>query len=107
MHGETSLFTAAENNMKREDTLACSSIGPGTRDLELRDGIPARLEQATGQRIEALAGIAWITVTGVTSDIMLRAGQVWEIPNEGLVLMEAVGHGKVRLHAAAAHTRRA
>lgn len=84
--------------MKREDTLACSSIGPGIQDLELTDGQPSRLKRASGQRIEVMAGIAWITITGVATDIMLRAGQVWEIPSEGLVLMEAVGHGRVRLH---------
>jgi hypothetical protein len=33
---------------------------------------------------------------------VLRAGQVWEIPNDGLVLMEAVGYGRVRLHGPAA-----
>jgi hypothetical protein len=84
--------------MKRENTLACSSIGPGIRDLELTDGQPSRLKHASGQRIEVMAGTAWITITGLATDVMLCAGQVWEIPNNGLVLMEAVGHGRVRLH---------
>ena len=85
--------------MKRDDTLACSSIGPGTQDLELTHGRPSGVRHASGQRIETMTGTAWITAAGVATDIMLRAGQVWKIPNDGLVLMEAVGHGTVRLHA--------
>ncbi|MGV7210338.1 DUF2917 domain-containing protein [Oxalobacteraceae bacterium A2-2] len=56
-----------------------------------------RLERAAGRRIECLSGTAWITAYGLRTDIMLRAGQSFEVPNNGLTLVEAVGSGSATI----------
>lgn len=48
-------------------------------------------------RLTCIEGIAWITFHGEPEDLMLHAGDVAVVPNGGLVLMEAVGRGRVRI----------
>ena len=72
---------------------------PTEHDLQL--DAPLRLEHAKAGVIECLAGRAWITAYAEFDDIVLQAGQRYTIPNDGLVLVEAVGSGRIRVHAAA------
>ena len=72
---------------------------PTEHDLQ-RD-TPLRLEHASAGVIECLEGRAWITAYAEFDDTVLEAGQRYTIPNDGLVLVEAVGSGRIRFHAAA------
>ena len=71
-------------------------------DHELRPQQPLRLEKADRAVIECLHGTAWITAYAEFDDCVLRSGERYTIPNGGLVLVEAVGSGGIRVHAAAA-----
>lgn len=72
---------------------------PTEHDLQ-RD-TPLRLEHASAGVIECLEGRAWITAYAEFDDTVLQPGQRYTIPNNGLVLVEAVGSGRIRVHAAA------
>ena len=72
-------------------------------DHELRPQQPLRLEKAEHAVIECLHGTAWITAYAEFDDCVLRSGERYTIPNGGLVLVEAVGSGRIRVHAPAAH----
>lgn len=69
----------------------------GQAEYKLQENHPLRLVHAMGQRIECLSGTAWITAYGQHTDFMLRAGQTFEVPNDGLILIEAVGQGRVKV----------
>ena len=56
-----------------------------------------RLRNGAGLRLQCLEGIAWITFHGEAEDLMLHAGQAAVVPNDRLVLMEAVGCGRLRI----------
>lgn len=56
-----------------------------------------RLRNGAGVRLQCIEGIAWITFHGEAEDLMLHAGHAAVVPNDGLVLMEAVGSGKLRI----------
>ena len=66
---------------------------------ELRSERPLRLEKAHASVIECLSGTAWITAYAQFDDCVLRSGERYTIPNDGLVLVEAVGSGRIRVHA--------
>lgn len=72
---------------------------PTKHDLQ-RD-TPLRLEHASADVIECLEGRAWIAAYAEFDDTVLQPGQRYTIPNNGLVLVEAVGSGPIRFHAAA------
>ena len=71
-------------------------------DHELRSERPLRLEQAHASVIECLSGTAWITAYAQFDDCVLRSGERYTIPNDGLVLVEAVGSGRIRVHGSSA-----
>lgn len=71
-------------------------------DHELRSERPLRLEKAHARVIECLSGTAWITAYAQFDDCVLRSGERYTIPNDGLVLVEAVGSGRIRVHSMAA-----
>ncbi len=73
---------------------------PTEHDLQQLD-TPLRLEHASAGVIECLEGRAWITAYAQFHDTVLQPGQRYTIPNDGLVLVEAVGSGRIRIHAAA------
>lgn len=56
-----------------------------------------RLCNGAGVRLQCMEGIAWITFHGEAEDLMLHAGHAVVVPNDGLVLMEAVGSGRLRI----------
>jgi hypothetical protein len=69
----------------------------GQVEYKLQENHPLRLVHAVGHRIECVSGTAWITAYGQNTDFMLRAGQTFEVPNDGLILIEAVGEGRVKV----------
>ncbi|MQA38810.1 DUF2917 domain-containing protein [Rugamonas aquatica] len=58
---------------------------------------PLRIAGAAGRQIECLSGTAWITAYGEYTDFMLRQGQRFEVPNDGLMLIDAAGAGTVHV----------
>ncbi|PLY40074.1 hypothetical protein CSZ94_22935 [Janthinobacterium sp. ROICE36] len=71
-------------------------------DHELCSERPLRLEKSHAKVIECLSGMAWITAYAQFDDCVLRSGERYTIPNDGLVLVEAVGSGHIRVHGTAA-----
>lgn len=59
--------------------------------LDLVENQPQRLVRARGAMVTAIRGGLWITVEGHAGDILLRPGQRWTIPLDGLTLIEAIG----------------
>jgi|GEM_PF-1850825 hypothetical protein len=66
-------------------------------ECELFENCPARLVDARGYRVQCLHGIAWITISGQSHDVFLRAGQIYVVPDDGLMLAEAVGQCRIRI----------
>ena len=73
------------------------AVSKGLAEYRLSENAPLRLSKAPGHRIECLSGTAWITVQGQSADFILRAGQSFDIPGDGLTLIDAVGAGRVRV----------
>jgi hypothetical protein len=73
------------------------AVQKGLAEYRLTQDHPLRIAHAAGQRVECLDGTAWITAYGEHTDFMLRRGQSFEVPNDGLMLIEAAGAGVVRV----------
>ena len=73
------------------------AVQQGLAEYRLTQDHPLRIAHAAGQRIECLDGTAWITAYGEHTDFMLRRGLSFEVPNDGLMLIEAAGAGTVRI----------
>lgn len=69
----------------------------GVEEYRLTQDRPLRIIHAAGRHIECLEGTAWLTAYGELTDFMLRPGQSFEVPNDGLMLIEAAGAGVVRV----------
>jgi len=67
-------------------------------DYVLTENHPLRFSKARGHRIECLYGTVWITAYNELDDHMLTQGKVFQVPNNGLALVEAIGQCKVRIH---------
>jgi len=72
-------------------------------ECELYDNHPLRLSDGKGRRVECIAGVLWITAYDSSSDIFLRPGESFIVPNGGLVLVEGIGRS--RMHMVVVHTR--
>ncbi|UCV05584.1 DUF2917 domain-containing protein [Dechloromonas denitrificans] len=70
-------------------------------ELVLAENRPLAARHARGALIVCTAGIVWITVAGEAGDIFLHAGQSHRIRSNGLALLEAIGHGSIRIQARA------
>lgn len=70
-------------------------------ELCLAHNAPIRLPAARGVRIRCTAGVVWLTVAGQAGDIFLMSGDSHVVHGRGLVLLEAIGSGQVRLEKAA------
>ncbi|WP_229506527.1 DUF2917 domain-containing protein [Massilia sp. BJB1822] len=68
-------------------------------EYALREKHPLRLDDAAGRLVECLSGVAWITAYGQHTDFVLRPGQSFLVPNDGLTLVEAVVECRVRVSA--------
>jgi len=66
-------------------------------DFALSEDYPLRFSKARGRRIECVSGIVWITVYNELADFMLKPGEVFIVPNNGLTLIEAIGYCHVRI----------
>lgn len=66
-------------------------------DFALVEDYPLRFSNAKGRRVECLSGTVWITACNELPDYMLKAGDVFIIPNNGLTLIEAIGDCRVRI----------
>lgn len=70
-------------------------------EYRLSTNQPLRLEDAGGRVVEGVSGMTWITAYGQHTDFMLREGQTFVVPNDGLTLVEAIGCSRVRVAAPA------
>lgn len=66
-------------------------------EICLNDNHPICLRQAHGLQVTSTAGTIWITVTGEPGDVFLGPGQTYEVPSNGLAIIESIGTGRVRL----------
>lgn len=66
-------------------------------EYELTEHRLLRLTGAQGRRIVCVSGRALITAYGEAADFELSAGQVFVVPNRGMVLIEAIKHGRIRV----------
>lgn len=73
------------------------AVQQGQAEYRLTENHPLRIAHAAGRRIDCLDGTAWITAYGESTDFMLRQGQSLTVPNDGLMLIDAVGGGVVRV----------
>ena len=74
-------------------------------ELEYR-GIVA-VENAMAARIDCLRGRIWITERGCMEDVVLEAGQSYEISRGGVVVVQALREAIVALRSQTASTARA
>lgn len=66
-------------------------------DFALVEDYPLRFSNAKGRKVECLSGTVWITARNELPDFMLKPGDVFIIPNNGLTLIEAIGDCRVRI----------
>jgi hypothetical protein len=66
-------------------------------EYELTEHRLLPLTGAEGHRIVCISGRALITAYAEAADFELSAGQVFVVPNPGLVLVEAIKHGRIRV----------
>jgi hypothetical protein len=66
-------------------------------ECELYENHPLRLVGAEGRRVQCLNGTLWITAYNQPIDVFLRPGGVYVVPNDGLVLAEAIGSCRMRV----------
>lgn len=78
------------------------ALTQGQAEYRLSENHPLRIAGAAGRHVECLAGTVWITAYGEHTDFMLRQGQRFEVPNDGLMLIDAVGCGTARVRLPAA-----
>jgi hypothetical protein len=63
-------------------------IGASDLRMQLRRGLILKLKEARGARLGSAGGIVWITVERVARDIVLRPGDSFIVPSDGLVLVD-------------------
>ncbi|MBS1139756.1 MAG: hypothetical protein H6R13_1209 [Proteobacteria bacterium] len=69
-------------------------------ELNLTKSHPVRLSNARGVCIRCVSGTIWITAPDKLADIFLAPGETHRIDSHGLVLVESVSDGQVRLEMA-------
>jgi hypothetical protein len=68
-------------------------------ELENRGIVP--VEDAAGTRIDCLRGRIWITEHRSTGDIVLEAGQSYEVSRDGVAVVQALREARITLCAPA------
>lgn len=58
---------------------------------------PLRLENARGQVIRCLGGTVWVTQPEHPEDVFLTDGDEFGVESDGLVLIEGVDEGRIRV----------
>jgi DUF2917 family protein len=66
-------------------------------ELEYRGVVPVK--DAVGTRIDCLRGLIWITEHRSTCDIVLEAGESYEISRDGIAVVQALREALVALRA--------
>lgn len=75
--------------MNTQDLLAAAIV--------LRKGEIHRLDHTPGRRIEALGGTLWITIDNDLRDIVLNAGEGFDLDSNGTVLISALDDARFAL----------
>lgn len=71
---------------------------PSRAPLVLQENCPIALKAAGGRELRTLSGIVWLTASGETDDVFLRAGESCRLPRRAHVVIEAVdGEAQVEL----------
>ena len=60
-----------------------------SKPLILQPDTLVGLRRAKNVRVRVSSGVLWITVTGLSEDVVLAAGDQFAFPNHALVLLEA------------------
>jgi Protein of unknown function (DUF2917) len=68
-------------------------------ELAYREIVP--VENAVGTRVDCLSGRIWITEQGCTDDIVLEAGESFELARGGVAVVQALREGFVAFRAPA------
>lgn len=84
-HGTVfTVFSAIPEKTMLPDLLPQS---PNQPVHQIGEASPLRLHAVRGRRIDCLAGVLWITVSGEAEDFYLSAGESLVVPTHGLVLV--------------------
>jgi hypothetical protein len=68
-----------------------------SNELCLTKSNPIRLTKARGVRIRCVGGRIWITTPDKLADTFLGVGESYWVASQGLVLVESISDGRVRL----------
>jgi hypothetical protein len=74
-----------------------NSVPEQGRAVALRAGQLLRIRKGSGCRVACLSGVVLATASGVLQDFDLHAHGEFLVPNDGLVLIEAVGDANLLL----------
>jgi len=66
-------------------------------ELTVYRNSPLCLSKAGGREICCVGGRVWITLAGQAEDVFLGPGQSLRVTSDGLLLIEGVDEGRVRL----------
>ncbi len=66
-------------------------------ELDYRGIVP--VNDAVGARIHCLRGRIWITEQGSAADVVLEAGESYEISRDGIAIVQALREARVALRA--------
>ena len=72
-------------------------VAPEPPHWTLVPGEPLRLRRSRGRKVVCQRGCVWITAPGQPDDIFLHAGDSWQVPCGGLVLIESDSNAVVTL----------
>lgn len=72
--------------------------GQHSAEVSVEKGELLRLEgDRRGMRVQALEGRLWLTQNGDNQDVILEQGQTYRVNRRGLVLIQGMPSGRVRL----------
>lgn len=75
--------------------------------IELEQRELVSVEDARGARVDCLCGRIWITEHGSPGDIVLEAGESYELSRDGIAVVQALREARVALRAPAVSPVRA
>jgi hypothetical protein len=74
-----------------------SGAASAVPEIVLRENYLLRLAKVKHGRVKCVSGLALITAYNQLSDVELRPGEVFTVPNQGLILIEAIGACRLRI----------
>ena len=66
-----------------------TNLPPAPERLRLLPGSPRRVEVISGTRVQVEQGRIWLTLTDLADDVVLIAGQSFELPHGGRLVIES------------------